>query len=82
VLTSIAEKETRVAAFDPATAPPDVQQELDALIGAIVNRTDHAQVNAAEREFKKHLVDLGCDDTYINGAINYAWLRGKTPPRP
>jgi hypothetical protein len=80
--TLIAEKETRVTAFDPATAAPDVHQELDALISSIVSRTDHAAVNAAEREFKRRLLDLGCDDTYINGAINYAWLRGKTPPRP
>jgi hypothetical protein len=29
-----------------------------------------------EREFKKHLQDLGCDDTYIKAAINYAWLQG------
>jgi hypothetical protein len=32
-----------VAAFDPATATPAVQDELTVLITAIVNRTDHAQ---------------------------------------
>lgn len=70
-----------MAAFDPDSATPSVQHELGGLISAIVNRTDHAQVNAAERAFKMRLQALGCDDSYIHGAINYAWIQGKAPPQ-